>query len=83
MSPAAPRGSGEDPLAILSLGLGVFGLGFTGFVTLIGIGMIVAPNEPADPKSGALCMVVSAIACGLPGLLGLGAGFYRLRRKSR
>lgn len=79
----APARRGTDVLAIIALGIGVVGVLVTGLIGLIGIGMVVSPHRPDDPKSGVMCMLMTAVICGLPGMLGLGAGIFRLRRKDR
>lgn len=80
---ATPARRGTDVLAVLGIGIGVLGVLATGLIGLIGIGMVVSPHRPDDPKSGVMCMLMTAVICGLPGLLGLGAGIFRLRRKDR
>ncbi len=82
---AAPSsgGSGADVLAIIALVLGGIALLITGGITLLGIGMIVAPVHANDAHSGASCIAITSLVCGLPGLLGVAAGVLRLVRRRR
>ncbi len=80
---APTRSSGTDVLAIVSLGLGAVALIVTALISLLGIGMMVSPQQPGDEGAGLICMLVSALLCGLPGLIGLAAGIVRLKRKDR
>jgi hypothetical protein len=74
--------SGADVLALVSLALGAVAILVTLLFAMLGVGMMVAPNHPEDVQSGMICMVTSALICGLPGAIGLGAGIFRLRRRS-
>ncbi|MGE0787671.1 MAG: hypothetical protein AB7S26_18495 [Sandaracinaceae bacterium] len=76
-------GRGIDVLAIVAILLGVLAVGANALVGLISVGMMVSPHQPDDPKSGAICLIVSSIACGLPGVLGLAAGGYRFYQRKR
>jgi hypothetical protein len=72
------EGKGVDMLAIAAMVLGVIAVVATVLTCLLGIGMIAAPIDDKSVQSGIFCIVSSSLVCGLPGLLGLAAGGYRL-----
>jgi hypothetical protein len=83
--PEAPQksGAGLDLLAIAGMVAGVGGVLTACFIGLIAMVMIFAPVEPQDPKSGVICLTTSCVMCGLPGLLGIAGGGYRLYTRQK